>query len=529
MLLRGWCCVGVRARTGIRASSSSSGSDLPQPPVAPRRADSHDVPELGTSINDDLKWLRDDSRSDESVLQLMRDDNAHFSAHLERVIGDAARSGLYSEMRGRIQEDDCSEAVRRHSFWYFTRTLAAKDYPVHCRCPVRDSLKHCSIGPQDAPNESELAHEQTVLDENQRVEGCEFYEASASVSPDGSLLALAEDTSGDEVFTLRVREIATGREIIEPVNDTSGNIVWMNDSRTLLYTTKDSLMRPFKVWRFTVGEDQQQQEHELLFHENDDAFFIGIGKTRSEQLISIGCSSQVTSDVLALKACDTTGQFTRLVQRMHNVEVELDHSGDSLFLYRRSEDSPNGEVLAARLDMQQPLPTAGDLQQSIVHIIAHRLDTQIEDFVLSSNYMLLQTRVDALPKIILYELSALKQQRTEMVGMPVSFPRSMEVCEAELGDCGDFESDVFRAVVTSPSTPATTFDFHASNPGKTSVKRVRPVKGDFDSERYEVRRINVPSHDGREVPATLTWRTDTAKLDGCDPCFMIVYGAYGMP
>lgn len=45
------------------------------------------------------------------------------------------------------------------------------------------------------------------------------------------------------------------------------------------------LRRPYKVWRHTVG----QAEHALVFEESDEAFYVGISKSRSEEMIFIGC------------------------------------------------------------------------------------------------------------------------------------------------------------------------------------------------------------------------------------------------
>jgi protease II len=58
------------------------------------------------------------------------------------------------------------------------------------------------------------------------------------------LVAWGEDTSGSEKYTLRVREVATGREVLaRPIPDTAGNFAFANDNRTLFYVTKDKLDR----------------------------------------------------------------------------------------------------------------------------------------------------------------------------------------------------------------------------------------------------------------------------------------------
>ena len=68
-------------------------------------------------------------------------------------------------------------------------------------------------------------------------------------SPNQQLLAWTEDTVGGEKYTLRVKDLATGKELIEPIPGTSGDVVWANDNSTLFYTIKDHLDRPYKVLR----------------------------------------------------------------------------------------------------------------------------------------------------------------------------------------------------------------------------------------------------------------------------------------
>ena len=71
--------------------------------------------------------------------------------------------------------------------------------------------------------------------------------------------------------------------------NTSGNVVWAEDSRTLLYVTKqDKILRPYKVWRHEIGSDPEADQ--AVFQEDDEAYNVGISKSRdgSWLLISTG-------------------------------------------------------------------------------------------------------------------------------------------------------------------------------------------------------------------------------------------------
>jgi hypothetical protein len=72
---------------------------------------------------------------------------------------------------------------------------------------------------------------------------------ATETSPNQQLLAWTEDTVGGEKYTLHVKDLATGKEVMPPLPMTSGNVMWANDNVTLFYTVKDHLDRPYKVLR----------------------------------------------------------------------------------------------------------------------------------------------------------------------------------------------------------------------------------------------------------------------------------------
>ena len=84
---------------------------------------------------------------------------------------------------------------------YFTRTLPGLNYEQFCRRSVSDA------GP-----------EQVLLDENLLLDdpacGGDYVALGVrEVSPDGRLLAYSADFDGDEVYQLRIRDLATGTDL----------------------------------------------------------------------------------------------------------------------------------------------------------------------------------------------------------------------------------------------------------------------------------------------------------------------------
>ena len=84
-----------------------------------------------------------------------------------------------------------------------------------------------------------------LLDGNALAEGHEFFALGTfDVSPDGSRLAYSTDFTGDERFTLRVKDLRTGEVLPDEVPDTFYGTAWSADGSTLFYLTVDDAWRP---------------------------------------------------------------------------------------------------------------------------------------------------------------------------------------------------------------------------------------------------------------------------------------------
>ena len=67
----------------------------------------------------------------------------------------------------------------------------------------------------------------------------------------------------------------------------------------------------------------------------------------------------------------------------------------------------------------------------------------------------------------------------------------------------DKDTDVIRIGYESPKTPSRTFEYNLRTKEKKLVKE-QEVPSGHNREDYIVERINCPSHDGREIPITIT-------------------------
>lgn len=67
------------------------------------------------------------------------------------------------------------------------------------------------------------------------------------VSPNNKFVAYAEDTKGDEIFTVHVIDIESRTPVGMPLVGVTSDLEWAGDE-ALVYTTRDEILRPDKVW-----------------------------------------------------------------------------------------------------------------------------------------------------------------------------------------------------------------------------------------------------------------------------------------
>src|SRR5215213_1863938 len=190
----------------------------PTPPVAAQRPF---VVKGPANRNDEYYWLRDDTRKSPEMLAYLNAENAYADAVLAPL--KPLENRLYSEIVGRIKQDDSSVPVRERGYYYYTRFEVGGDYPVVAR--RKGSMK---------------AREQVMLDEPAMAKGHGFFAVSDwDVSQDNRLLAYAEDVVGRRQYKMKVKNLATGKALADVVDNVEPNLVWADDNRTIYYVEKD--------------------------------------------------------------------------------------------------------------------------------------------------------------------------------------------------------------------------------------------------------------------------------------------------
>jgi oligopeptidase B len=465
-------------------------------PVAKRAAQTRT--HHGDEVVDEYAWLLD--KEDPDTVAYLEAENAYTA---ERTGGQVRlQETVFAEIKRRTQETDLSVPVRKGAFWYYTRQEEGKQYGINCRVPAGADL----LTPP-ASDGGPLPEEQILLDGNKLAEGHEFFQLGTfEVSPDGGLLAYSTDFTGDERFTLRVRDLATGADLSDVIEDVFYGAAWSADARTLFYTTVDDAWRPYRVWRHGLGAERSTDV--LVLEEPDERFWIGVELSRSEQYLVIAANSKITSEAWLIPADDPTAAPRSVRERRQGVEYSVEPDGERLLILH-NQDAEDFELATA--------PVGEPDQWSA--LIAHQRGVRLESVDAFATHVVVSLRRNGLTGLrVLPE-----------VGEPfdIAFPEPLYT--VGLGDNPDYQTRLMRLGYASLVTPDSVYDYLLDAPeGERLVLRKRkPVLGGFDPARYEQHREWAIADDGTRVPISLVCLAGTPR-DGSAPCVLYGYGSYEM-
>lgn len=456
----------------------------PAAPVAQRRPVTREV--HGVALTDEYAWLRD--RDDPAVLAYLKAENGYTDAVMRHT--RALQERLYGEMLARIVETDLSVPEADGGWLYYTRTEAGKQYTILCR----------RRGTMDTP-------EEILLDENRLAEGKAYFDVGAlALSPDHRLLAYTVDDTGGERHELRIRDLASGADLPERVPDVNTSLAWSADGRFLFYVTLDHARRPYRLWRHRVGTDPLHDV--LMHHEDDDAFFVGVHRSKSRQWLFLSLGSHATSEVRALEADRPEGGFRLIARRRHGIEYDVVHHGDR-FLIVTNEDAVNFRLFET--------PTVTPTRDRWRELLPHRDNVKLDGVDAFARHLVIYEREDGLPQIRIQALATGDEHR-------VRFPEPVYSVNPKRNP--DFDSTTLRLTYTSLVTPASVIDYGMDDRSWTLRKQTE-VKGGYDPAQYRSERVWATARDGVLVPVSLVYRLPLER-DGTRPAYLQGYGSYGV-
>ncbi len=475
----------VIAACGPKKIEVKNQDDFTAPPVAEKIAQK--FINFGKERIDNYYWIRE--KEDKDALEYLQAENEY--TQMVMAPTKELQEKIYGEIIGRIKEEDESYPSYQNGYYYYRRTEKGKQYPIHCR--KRGSLE---------------AEEEIIFDVNKMAEGKRAFRfARYSISPDNRLAAYSYNETGSFAeYTLKVVELESGKELDLSIEGVS-SFTWANDNKTLFYTTISKTLRPYRVYRYTIGKDRLGR---LVYEERDGRYNSGVYKSKTDEFIFILSRSSTTTEVRMLSADNPEGQFTIFRERQQGVESSLNHHENGFVVRYKDEENLNGALYLAPLVGYQNM-------ENWKSILKHDEKSMIEGYDIYKDYLAIQLRENGLIEIEIYNLNSGDSRR-------ISFPEP--VYTASLSGNPEYDATTFRYSYTSLNRPATLYE-HNIEDGSTKMLKQTEIPSGFNPDDYVVERLWADAKDGVKVPMAIVYKKGI-KLNGSSPTLLYSYGSYGV-
>ena len=457
----------------------------PVPPVAERRPYSYE--RHGVTIEDPYHWIRDQNYpqvADKDVIAYLTAENDYFEYWREP--NGQLLEELFQEMKGRIKDDDSSVPIRDGDWLYWWAFRPGSEYRTWYRK---------KFGGGD---------DQVIFDEPAEAEGKDYFRLGAfEVSPDGKLAAVLVDESGAERFTLRIRDLETGKDV-ESVTDVAiGQPVWTSGSDGIVFNEVNENWRSYRARFHRLGASAD--EDVTLYEETEElGFTVGVSRSQDRSLIFIGTGDNATSEVRFVSADDPTQPLTLISARKEKRQYEADAAHGKLWILT-NDDHVNFRIAEAD-------PASPEIWRTMVEGSDRVYQRHVTSY---RDHLAIQQRVDGLDQLILRSYDGAERR--------IPFEEA-SYSTAFLGN-PEFAPDAYRLAYSSLVTPATVFDYHPQD-DRLEVLKVQEIPSGYDPSKYETERLTITARDGAKVPVSVVYPKGFAK-DGSGKLFLYAYGAYG--
>jgi oligopeptidase B len=249
-----------------------------------------------------------------------------------------------------------------------------------------------------------------------------------------------------------------------------------------------------------------------VFHEPDEAFRLGIGRSRSGRFLEIAITNASTTEWRLAPADRPDRAPEVVIPRRKGAKYQVEHAGTSLFVLTNvgPDDVPNSAVNHRLLE----LPLAGGPP---IERIAHRDDAELRSIQGFADHLVVSERVRGQLGVRVIDLRTGEDRQVRLPEVP---------CVIGPAETPEYASGVVRLRYSSLTTPSTDYDLDLRTLALTRLKEL-PVPG-YDRTRYRTERIEATAPDGVKIPMSVVYHADLDLRAHPHAALLYGYGAYGI-
>ena len=430
----------------------------------------------GVTLTDPYRWLEDGK--DAEVEKWTRAQHAATLAWLDANAPPVP--GLRAELEQLIDRDNTRPPFFRKGREFFLRTRK---------------------GEQQAKLYTRLANEERLLFDPMALDASgKTALGSIVLSRDGSKAAVAAYAKGSEYTDYRIIDTLSGKQIGPTITGVRG-FSWARDERFAYIFPRtaetDARQEPMKCYRHRLGSDRASDE--LLLEVRDAKDYCAVYEPLEGDVTVFEHGNFWANTVRIRPLGATTPPETIWTSDKHRAQITFRRDR---FYVRTNDGAPNWKLM-----------TGSYAQPASSHwkVLVPEQETIVEDFDVTSQWLLLLDKKDVLTRLFVHDLEG---RRLREMTLPV------------LGNIESLTYDVdanrVHAGLVSFTAPGRMYELDGKSLDWKLVWQDNPP---LDTSRIVARRVFVPSKDGAKVPAFVLHRDDI-RLDGSNPVVLYGYGGF---
>ena len=464
----------------ISCSDNISLMNPPKPEKIPFVLEKH-----GDVRTDYYYWLRDDSRSDQKIINYLKDENIYSDLWFENNVD--YQSSILNELINQLPDKEVSFPVDNYGISYFSKSYDSKQLDVYFR---------------KIDNKEEV-----VLDPNTKFETQDYYQAGrVNPNPINTIAAFSEDNDGRRKYIIKFINLLTKQLISDELQGTTGSVVWNNAGDTVYYLKKDPItLITNKVYKHVIGDTQDKDT--LVYEEVDPEFSININKSTSKDFLMINIEKTNSNEIKIVDLNINKKNLYTFLPREENHLYRNDHV-ESYFYIRSNSNSPNYKIMVTESKSLTNINEANE-------IISHNEDIYIQDFLITRDFLLLEIRTNGLPGIRTYDKTTLKHR-------DINFKDQSYYASLLSSRYAEYDKNIIHYYYSSLNTPPAIYSVDLLSDKSLKVWQKEIIN--FDESEYEIKRLFNEVRDGTMVPSTLVYKKGN---DFKRPILFYGYGSYG--
>jgi oligopeptidase B len=467
---------------------------------------------------DEYYWLRDDSRTNEKVLKMLRTENELVETLMGSESSKEFQSKLYHEIKSYVKESNDSlpmphgEKGWDSDYYYWVRTLEGKSYPIHMRTK--------------RSNVSDEKTDEVLLDENVLAQGHNTFDLSCfEITNDHKYMSYGVDYNGSEDYDLKIFDISDISSKPELFHDIPAlsycDYFWYEENGLyyIYYMLHTETRKSYKLMRY----DLQTKTHLEIYSNTDPLFEISANVSDDNRYIMINANSYTTHDVYMFKNSEPSVLYNiTKIESDHKYSVEIHNS--TVFIITNANGATNFKLMRCDIsntNKEEWIPYITNKEEWIPYM-EYDSNINIIGIKVLKNYLLVLYKTKGNSKIKVINVANDYNRESEY---DIEIPNVESI---SLVDQNIYDTDDIVLTYTDLKQPSTMLKYNLSTKNQTVLK-VREVPN-YYQELYHTERIYADSHDNdkKKIPISLIYKKNMFKRDGTNPLYLYGYGSYGI-